>query len=211
MPRPWCHTRMPSFGSMKAMAQALTGAAQVLLVLTSIAPVGLVYAGVLLDAGEYQVAAGTAVTSLALALGCSVLLRRTGSSVAAVPRRVGDLSPRSGDSLSFLVGYALPLLAMKNPTSVGLAGVAAFIGIVGLTAWQQQVFHINPLMSLLGFRFFSAKNDSGGHVLVITKMKVIAPGTLPIVKVSEYLWLHVPIEGRGVKNEKPGSHPHASP
>src|SRR5690554_3083338 len=125
----------------------MTALAQLLLVLTSLAPVGLVYAGVLADSSTWVPAGILTVAALLLTLLCPWLLRRTENVVPAEPREVRDLSSKEGEPLTFLVAYALPILAVDRPTEPLCWGLMIFIVVVAATVWQQQVFHLShPLI-----------------------------------------------------------------
>lgn len=170
----------------------MTALARLLLVLTSLAPVALVYAAVLADKGDWTAAAVIYLAAFLLALLCLGLLAGARRVVAPVPMEAGDISPKEGESLSFLVAYALPLLAVDSVVPTAPWGLVAFTAIVALVLWQQQIFHINPVLTLLGFHFYSARNDSGGQVLILTHTKALAPGVLNVTKLSPYLWLEHP-------------------
>jgi hypothetical protein len=167
----------------------MTALAQLLLVLTSLAPIGLVYAGVLADSGLWVPAAILTVVALSLALICPQVMRGAQRVLASGPRAVVDVAGKEGESLSFLVAYALPILAVDKPTEPVFWGLIVFGVIVGVTMWQQQVFHVNPLLALMGYHFYSARNDAGGQVLILTKSKVLPAGDLQITLLSSYLWL----------------------
>ncbi|OQX67450.1 MAG: hypothetical protein B6A08_15475 [Sorangiineae bacterium NIC37A_2] len=167
----------------------MTAFAQALLILTSIAPIGLVYAGVLADGGMWGIAKLLAGTACGLAFICALLLRGAEKVVAPVPLEASDITPKEGDALAFLVAYALPLLALEEPKTAVSWGLIVFTVSVAVTLWQQQLFHVNPVVALMGYKFYSARNDQGALVLIISRRRVLAPGTLSIVKLSDYLWL----------------------
>lgn len=168
----------------------MTWFARLMLVLTSLAPILVVYAAVLFGSGDKQ--SGAVVFGLAafLAILCLVLLKLA-KGTQAVTRLVREPSERDGDALAFLVAYALPLATAKLKEAPEPLGLVAFGFMMTLLVWQQQIFHVNPLLGLW-YHFFSAKADDGSRILVLSPKKTLAEGDLPVLKLSDYLWLHCP-------------------
>jgi len=170
----------------------MTALAQLLLVLTSLAPVGLVYAGILADRGRWDLFWMIYGAAFLLLLLCVVLLYGAARVVAPAPMEAKGTSPKQGDSLSFLVAYALPLLSSGTESPRAPLGLCVFTAVVALVLWQQQIFHINPVLALLGFRFFAGQDDAGAHVMIITRKKILGDGVLRVARLSSYLWLEYP-------------------
>lgn len=170
----------------------LTWLARLLLVLTSMAPALIVYAAVLYEAGSQDESAIALVVATGLTLFCWALIKKAGQTTAADTRAIEQPQERDGDALAFLLTYALPLVAAGSDAPPTLWGLGAFSLVMLALVWQQQLFHINPLLGALGYYFFAAQADDGSRVLVLTKKKTIAGGNLPVVQLSEYLWLHCP-------------------
>jgi hypothetical protein len=166
----------------------MTALAQLLLVLTSLAPVGLVYAGILADRGRWDLFWSIYGAAFVLLVLCVALLHGAARVVAPVPMEAKGTSPKQGDSLTFLVAYALPLLTINSVSPRAPIGLCVFAAVVALVLWQQQIFHINPVLALLGFRFFAAQDDAGRHVMVITRRKTLGDGVLQVTRLSGYLW-----------------------
>jgi hypothetical protein len=81
------------------------------------------------------------------------------------------------EPLAFLVPYALPLVAAKDGDASGFA-LGAFAFIMGVALWQLQVFHVNPLLALFGYKFYGAKSD-GCAVLILSRTKPLPSGNCP--------------------------------
>ena len=166
----------------------MTRFAQLLVVLTSLAPVGLVEATVLLGRSEYREAACLGAAALLTVVVCHLLLWGTRQHVSSVRKVVSDLSTKESEPLAFLVAYALPLVGAKTDGTSAF-GLAAFAFLMALAVWQQQVFHINPLIAILGYHFFGAKTAEGTPVTIISKTKIVGVGPLDVVQVSDSFWL----------------------
>jgi hypothetical protein len=165
---------------------AMTRVALLLLVLTSLAPIGMVQAAVLFGDQKWRQGGYFLGAALLLALCCWALLRGAHRFVAVRRMAVKDLASKESEPLAFLVAYALPLVAAPKGS---IAGLVVFGMLMGIVMLQQQVFHVNPLLAAVGYHFFSGTNDSGGPVLLLTRYKAPREGVLSVVKLSEYLWL----------------------
>jgi hypothetical protein len=165
----------------------MTGLAQFFLVLTSLAPMGLVQAAVEFGRGAREAGSGYLFGSLLLVLVCRGLWWGVRKWNAPVRMEVSAPSFKDSEPLGFLVAYALPLVGQPHPGS--LPGLGVFAVLMGLVVWQQQLFHVNPLLAALGFHFFSAKNDRGAQILIIARKKVLSGGLLSVIQLSDYLWL----------------------
>lgn len=172
-----------------AMKGGMTRAALFFLVLTSLAPVGFVYAASLAWLRQWCDAALLGGATAGLVLICVALLGLARSRLSPVPKDVSEIATKESEPLAFLVAYALPLVAAK-PVDNNAGGLLAFMIIMGIVLWQGQIFHVNPLLAALGYHFYSGKAHDGAPVLILTKRKTLPSGTLRVIRLSGYLWLY---------------------
>jgi hypothetical protein len=166
----------------------MTKVAQAMLVLTCLAPICFVQAAVAVGRRQGCVAAVLAIAVAALVAACLALLWGAARAMAPVPKKVGDLTAMDSEPLAFLVAYALPL-ASPEVSGANLLGLGAFALVMGAVLWQLRIFHVNPVLALFGYRFFAAKSD-GASVLVLSRRRLIAGGELPVIRLTESLWLY---------------------
>jgi hypothetical protein len=167
----------------------MTRLAQLLLVLTSLAPIGFVHAAVLFERGRHIDAIGFGVASLLLAVVCHLLLYGIRRYCSDVPKETTELTTKESEPLAFLVAYALPLVSAKAGEA-NVWGLVAFAIVMALAIWQQQVFHINPLLAILGYHFFGAKDDGGAPVTIIARTRSLPAGSIHVIRISDSLWLY---------------------
>ncbi len=167
----------------------MTRLAQFFLVLTSLAPLALVEAAVQFGSGASRTGLWYLLGAIALVLLCAGLLAGVRTWNAPVVLELSGPSLKESEPLGFFVAYALPLLGGSHAGN--WLGLVTFAALMGLMVWQQQLFHMNPLLALFGFHFFSAKNDRTGSVLVLARAKALAPGRASVIELSDYLWLHL--------------------
>ena len=170
------------------MPLTMTGFARLLLVLTGLAPIALVQGAVEWESGDRTLWRASVAGAILLLIACIALVRGAGARVAPTPKKIETPSAKASEPLAFLVAYALPLVTAGNQQNSRL-GLIAFATMMGLVVWQEQLFQINPLLAILGYKFFSAKVENDAHILILTRKRVLASGVLPLVQISDYLWL----------------------
>jgi hypothetical protein len=167
----------------------LSGFARTLLVLTSLAPIALVHGVARWPADRHETIAYLAVAA-ALVFVCLLLMwfaRKDGEIHLA---SIKSAKNSDKEVLAFLVAYALPLVGPAGKPSNGLA-LAVFLSLLAVVLFQTEMVHVNPLLGMLGFRFFEVEQGSGETALMITRSKESATGEKRIVKLSRGLWLEV--------------------
>jgi hypothetical protein len=172
----------------------VTKLAQLLLVLTSLAPVAFVESAVAVGRRQCRVACILIVFAAFLVLLCVVLLWGLARRAAPVPKEIKEPLPKETESLAFLVAYALPLVSAKADAG-SMWGVGAFGIVMAIVVWQQQLFHVNPLLAILGFHFLTARTNDGAQVTIVSRTRLIPSGVIQVVRLSESLWVHSKVGG----------------
>lgn len=161
--------------------------AQVLVVITSLAPIGFVYAATRISKCWSDALMWFGV-SAGLWVVCLLLLWLAKATAPPVTKKVGELTSLNKEPLAFLVAYALPIITATSAPN--LWGLAAFVLLVGIMIWQQRLFYMNPLLGLVGWHFFSCKDSKGRPVLIMARNDTPPEvGSLRVQLLSEYLWL----------------------
>jgi hypothetical protein len=166
----------------------MTAFARFLLILTGLAPIALVQGAVEWDSGNKTLWIAASALAVILVVWSVALLRGVASSVAPVPKKIETPNAQTSAPIGFLVAYALPLVTTGSLPSSRL-GLIAFAVMMGLVVWQEQLFQINPLLAILGYKFFSAKVENDAHILILTRKRVLGSGVMNLVQISDYLWL----------------------
>ncbi|WP_242333159.1 hypothetical protein [Anaeromyxobacter sp. SG66] len=164
--------------------------AHALLVSTSLAPVALVYGLSFLPASP-RAAVPWLVGAAGLTAACILVLKvatARGERIQLPPTERRNVDK---DVLAFLVSYALPLVA---PSQGGAATFAfwGFIALVAIVLYQSEMVHVNPLLGMLGYRFYEVPRERGDAALLIAKSGVRANRASTVIRLSDTLWLEVP-------------------
>ncbi|TDG15637.1 hypothetical protein E2F43_05275 [Seongchinamella unica] len=101
--------------------------------------------------------------------------------------------------LAFLIAYLLPFLSTDKMGFAGdwLTGTYVLV-IIFLVIAHAGALHFNPVMGLLGYHFYSVKNDDGVSHLLISKAELRRPGhEIKTVKLANHIYLNT--EGKDAR------------
>lgn len=168
----------------------LSGFANFWLVVTALAPIGIVYGVALLGEGRRD-GWSYIIIALLLAIICWLLLKAVTRSGQREPLQIDKTKPVDKDALTFLVAYLLPLIVRKDqPGSLITLGVVVLL--LTLVLLSAHILHVNPLMSLARYHFYEVITPSGATYLLITRDRnPKAAGTITTVRLSPHTYLEV--------------------
>lgn len=122
---------------------------------------------------------------------CVVLLRQARTRLERVPIRLTAIETADHEVLAFILAYLLPLLTGAAAPWQTSTGIAAAI-VIALVVFQSGLTHVNPLLGILGWRFFKVTTDDGCRYLLITRADLArARRATAIVRVSSATLLQV--------------------
>lgn len=168
----------------------LTQFARALLVATSVAPVSLVYGLSYLPTHKW-IAARWVGIAVFLLLACLAVMRGASARGERHAVRVTRVKNVDKEVLAFLVSYALPLISPAQSESSTIA-FWAFIALLALVLYQADLVHVNPLLGILGYRFYEVERGDGETSLLITRSKTGIGATMSVIRLSSRLWLESP-------------------
>lgn len=163
--------------------------AQALLVATSLAPVILVYAVSRFPEHGWDGARWLAVAVLLL-VACLALIRVAARRGERQSIEVEAAKSMDRDVLAFLVSYALPLIWPLQEEG-SLLALWAFIALLAVLLYQTGLVNVNPLLGLVGYRFFEIHPTTGETVVLVTRRQAGVIGRKTVVKLSTSVWLEV--------------------
>lgn len=82
--------------------------------------------------------------------------------------------------LGMVVSYFLPILGKAIDITVGT--ILALLAVVGTVLWVMSSIPANPLMRLLGYRFYKAEAENGVVYTLITRRELLDPKHVKTVK-----------------------------
>ncbi len=164
--------------------------AHALLVATALAPVSLVH-GLSYLPKERWLAARWIGIAAGLVAACVAVLRAAATQGELERVQVARSRNVDKEVLAFLVSYALPLVSPKHPGSSAVA-LWAFVIIVAVVLYQAELVHVNPLLGILGYRFYEVTREDGDAALLVTRSRIGAGAAKSVVRLSDRLWLERP-------------------
>lgn len=167
--------------------------AKFLLMATSLSPVlGAVGVNQFARHESWRHWGGWLAAALLLVLLCWALLRYAAKSAQLHLLHIKEFERNDTEVLAFLLAYLLPFVSSKDMAFTGewLRGAYIF-GIIFLVFAHAGAFHFNPVMGLLGYHFYSVKNDDGISHLLISKAELRRAGSdVQTVRLAHGIYLH---------------------
>ena len=132
------------------------------------------------------------VVAILLVAMCWGLLRYAARNVQKQQFHISEFERNDVEVLTFLLAYLLPFVSSENMAFAGewLTGVYIY-SVIFLVLAHAGAFHFNPVMSLLGYHFYSVKNKDGVSHLLISKDELRKPGRdVQTVRLAHGIYLH---------------------
>ena len=167
--------------------------AKSLLVLTSLSPAFFVMGIVQFENRKWLCGVIWIGITLILVGICWVLLIYLAKNGPESLLYIKEFESKDQEILTYLFIYLLPFIQSDNPTFaskwitgiVSLAIIILFIAHVG-------AFHYNPVMRILGYRFYAIKNAHGVSNLLISNTHIARPDKkLQTVRLAQKVYLYM--------------------
>ena len=124
---------------------------------------------------------------------CWILLRYAAKNAEKHSLYIKEFERRDQEILTFLFIYLLPFIRSENTAFANgwLTGLYV-LAIITLAIVNAGAFHFNPVMRLLGYRFYAVKNRHGISNLLISKNDLRRPGKeVQTVGLAWNVYLHI--------------------
>ncbi len=122
-------------------------------------------------------------------VGFSILVSRTGTSNRD-NLKIGSLQVRNGDFIAYTVTYIVPFLATPQSSVNEKIVLILLLALLCFLYIKSELFYINPLFSLMGYKLFQVTTEQGKSVVLITPRSFIqSPTTLSVCRLSNFVFL----------------------
>lgn len=102
---------------------------------------------------------------------------------------VRTASPRDGDVLAYIATYLVPFASVELHTVRQELAIAVFMLLIATLYVRTQMFYINPLLAVAGYRVFQAETAAGGSIILLSRLRFVRPSsTVRAVRLSGYVW-----------------------
>lgn len=164
--------------------------AQAILFLSSYSPLLGVFA--LLD--TFGAGAPSIVCTVLAGLGLTLLpILFVDRKAAPQALKIKSARPRDGDVLAYVASYLVPFASVSASTTRQQVAVGIFIALIAVLYVRTQLFYVNPILALVGYRIYEVDTPGGTPLMLICRRRFIPPETtLPAIRISDYVWREKP-------------------
>lgn len=133
------------------------------------------------------------LVALLLVFVCWGLLHYAACAAQKHTLKITQFEDKDKEVLAFLLAYLLPFAAAKDMLADvhWLTGAYVF-AIILLVFTHARAFHFNPMMGLLGYHFYSLKEDDGSSMLLISRCELRRAGSeINTVRLAHDIYLQI--------------------
>lgn len=160
---------------------------QALLFLSSYSPLFAVFA--LLDTFGRGWPSITCVVAAAVGAACLPLLFVVDRATAPQALHVSDSNPRDSDVLAYVASYLVPFADFDTEDARQRVAVLLFVALIAVLYVRLQLFYVNPLLALVGYRVYQVTSRGGTSVILLSRRSFMTPdSTVQAVRLSSYVW-----------------------
>ncbi|WP_337239169.1 hypothetical protein [Proteus faecis] len=166
--------------------------ARLLLTASSIAPVcvTLIFIGWATDSNwliKYSLV--TALVSWFLCIG---LIKFAECKLETLHKNIDSLSPANKEVTNYFLSYLFPLLGTNSIAEKKEYAIFFYLSLLFYICFSEN-YNFNPVLSLHGYKFYEAEDDTGVGFILISKDVItdIKGKEFPVVQLTDYTFLHV--------------------
>lgn len=120
--------------------------------------------------------------------GMFACLRMAGR-VSPLPIQVTEIKARDEAALSYIVTYIVPFLVQPSDSPHKVAAMAIFFLVVALLYMNVDLVHINPMLSLVGYRLYDVTLLDGSSWALLSRRRIIRGDRCAVVEVGERIYV----------------------
>ena len=165
----------------------MTGLAQLGLFVSSYAPLFAVFALLGTFGKGWPTVACVVLAALGTATSAGVLVGA--KKLAVQTLRVGGARARDGDTLAYIATYLVPFAATSATTARERAAIVVFFVLMAVLYVRSELFYVNPLFALAGYRLFEVDSPNGGSLVLLSPRRFLGPETsVTARRLSDYVY-----------------------
>ena len=103
--------------------------------------------------------------------------------------RVESAQARDGDALAYIATYLVPFAAITATTLRERVALGLFIVLIAVLYVRSQLFYVNPLLALVGYRLFQVSTPGAASVVLLSSRPFLPSGvTINTRRLSDYVY-----------------------
>ncbi|MEN3751676.1 hypothetical protein ABC733_28455 [Mangrovibacter sp. SLW1] len=114
------------------------------------------------------------------------------SNLERLDKSVSSLSPANKEVTNYFLSYLFPLLGTDSISENKLYASFFYFSLLFYICFSEN-YNFNPVLSLHGYKFYEAEDDTGVGFVLISKSIItdIKEVTFSVVQLTDYTYLHV--------------------
>lgn len=169
----------------------MTALSQFALFLSSYAPLFLVFALL----GTFGNSWAIVINILIAAVGVIILsgvFYYTKLKLTDQKLEIATTQIRDGDVLAYVATYIVPFAAMNAANARDRWAILLFVVLIAVLYVRSQLFYVNPLLALVGYRLFQVTTEHDASVVLISRQNFIrSHTTISARRLSDYVYWEV--------------------
>lgn len=126
----------------------------------------------------------SAISITGLIIYLQIMYRRSEVQITPSDVRSGD-----AESMSYVVTYIFPFLSLGLDQVNELVALIIFFVVIAILYINGSMIHINPVLSLSGFRLYELTLSSGSTHVLISRSRVVRNEPINVIKIDEEIYL----------------------
>jgi len=115
---------------------------------------------------------------------------RTARRLAAGKIKVDSVVSRDGDTMSYIVTYLLPFLAVKLNDVTDAASLGIVLLVIAILYVNSNMIYTNPVLNIAGYHIFEIQDSDGKTTALICKRAYVRTGSeIDVITVGDYVML----------------------
>lgn len=165
--------------------------ARLLLTASSIAPVciTLVFIG-LVKKANWLIYSSLIICVLSFVF-CVFFICFAKSNLVVLSKNIDSISPANKEVTNYFLSYLFPLLGTDSIATDWKYALFFYSSLLIYISFSEN-YNFNPLLSLLGYKFYEAEDDTGVGFVLISKEVItdVRGKNFNIIKLTDYTYLH---------------------
>jgi hypothetical protein len=108
------------------------------------------------------------------------------------PLHIATAQIRDGDTLAYIATYLVPFAAVAVSTNRERIALGLFFVVLAVLYVRNELFYVNPVLAIFGFRMFQVVSPKGASVVLLAKRHFLqSDSQVSARRLSDYVYWEV--------------------
>lgn len=166
--------------------------ARLLLTASSIAPVCITLAFIGLIKDSMWLVYSSVTVCILSFMSCMFFMRYANKNLTELTKNIDSISPANKEVTNYFISYLFPLLGTDSISSDWKYSLFFYASLLFYISFSEN-YNFNPLLSVMGYKFYEAEDDTGVGFVLISKevIRDIKNKKFSVVQLTDYTYLHI--------------------